>query len=218
MSRLKTLITLLILSLFISCSGEPPEIVQVVWQRNSVKDASSGLTRESLSIFVHVVDEDGEEDISELYLINDKEEIYFRISEDSLIKKERSGEIWAGSNGFTMPEGLPVPGGIYRILVIDKAGERDEREIYIAPPEKDIRFPSITVKDSNITLGRQYSRAELLVFDTQNSYLGSKEIAAVPVAASSLPGGRDKLSYCYVYLLDERTGYGVLTGPYSLTD
>lgn len=205
---------LLILLLLHSCAGEPPEIIQTLGQRNFVKDPITGNITEYFSLLIQANDSDGLEDLVEIYLIQDEEEIFFRIDSENWIKKEKDGEFWLGSNGFTMPDRRSIPSGLYRVLLLDKSGERDEKEIYLFPAEtKGIKFPSVRISEETISISDSQEALLLLVYDSVNNFLGSQDLGTNPLPLSSLPGGLGKASYLYLYRYKDKENYGILSGP-----
>jgi hypothetical protein len=87
---------------FLSCTGEPPEIVRVFWQLNIVDDREQDLSYQTLSLFVKPNDPDGFEDIEDVYLINDEQELFWRLDGESWVQSGSAQEIWIGSNSLKL--------------------------------------------------------------------------------------------------------------------
>ncbi|GAH50406.1 unnamed protein product [marine sediment metagenome] len=109
------------------CTGKPPEIMRVFRQINLINDREQNIIYQSLSLFVQASDPDGFEDIEEIYIINDSEELFWRIDSESWIKTDSGDEIWIGSNSICMPDGSPLLKGEYRILLQDIGGDTAEQ-------------------------------------------------------------------------------------------
>jgi len=221
--RMKTLLTAIILFFFLfffSCKENPPEIQQLFWQLTIVEDKDIDIVYESLSIFVHPMDEDGIEDVESVYIINDSAELFWKLNNDNWERKESEGYSWLGSNRIVMADYSAFPRGTYRVIVIDAGGNRDEGEIYLGADkltQSQIDFPTLLVEENKFTIDSVYSKHTLWLYDSVGTGIlthstGDKEIA------------RDKLfpdlrqaesaSYAYVYAYDERRGVGIASGPY----
>lgn len=145
----------LLILLFFSCSGNTPELNEVWWQLNLEKNPTNGIESQSLSLFVHGDDEDGDDDLDKLYLINDDYQLFWEISSDEWSEYTEQGVIWIGSNGLKAPGNGTFPKGNYRVLLIDLAGERDEKTFYLRnsiPSEEERLSPDITFNMTTLTV------------------------------------------------------------------
>ena len=217
-SRAATLLLAAALSgLLSACTGAPPQIVSIEVSLEYVDDLDLNRRYEQLTLFALVRDEDGFGDISEFYLIHDEAELYWRFDAQSWTHRRVAGENWVGFSGLSMADWGELPRGQYRTVVIDRAGEHDERTVSIdAPglssvhdqlPQLDLDLGSITVPEVGASL--------LVVSDDEDS----GETSVTP--ERTLAGGRypldalvhsdsDIRSYLYVPL---GSYYGSLTGP-----
>ena len=59
-------------------------------------------------------------------------ELFWELSSESWIQKTIAGKHWLGSNTIRMNDMSILPFGLYRVLVLDKAGERDSREFNLS--------------------------------------------------------------------------------------
>ncbi len=206
-----------ILLFFCSCGGEAPQILQNSWELTMSKDRGSGVVTTSLGVFVQVDDADGISDITDLYLISDKEELFFHVGAEEWTERERTGEIWIGTTSFMMPDRGAFPAGTYRILILDKAGERSETEIYLPKQRADApRFPGLSVKDGNVALTGAFPKAAILLFDTEGEYIRSESVEPKPRKLILSEEDGDLVDL-YVYVKDETSGIGLLHGPYSFS-
>jgi len=201
--------------LLLSCGGEAPQLLQTSWELTASKDRDTGAVAMSLGVFVQVDDADGLEDISDLYLVSDKEELVFHVDSEGWTEREKSGETWIGTTGFVMPDRGPFPIGTYRILVLDKAGERSEGEIFIPRTSLEgLSFPSLTIDSGDVTLGGKYSGGSILLFDSHGEYLRAEPIDKKKKALKVTESDGDDLNL-YVYVYDDAAGLGLVYGPYS---
>ena len=206
---------LIILTVFLSCSENPPEIEQVFWQSNRFNDLEAGEIYDTLSLFVQVTDADGIEDIASIYIINDKEELFWKISEENRIIKENQGVTWIGSNKLKMNDRSMFPSGEYRVLVIDEAGERMESSFQMKNssflPDSE-QFPDLKKSGNNITADKNtsvvwtYSSEGSVI--TENYTDGS--IKTLPL--------NEKSSEIFLYRFDRISGTGLVSGPYSVSE
>lgn len=220
------LVPLLFLLLLISCNENPPEIPEVYFQINMVHDLSREKYYESLSLFAHITDEDGTDDIQEIYCIDDANELFWRLTEDSWIQYEDQGELWIGSNGLIVPGESVFPRGELRLLAIDSAGERSEIALYNntpAIPFEKIHFPSIRLENSTVLLNfGGNDEGEIRFYDENGSLLFIQSVMTESdqQLAEALRQRRDQLSASsefWIYYYDQLQGFGVASGPYDTT-
>ena len=122
--------------LMFSCTVSPPSLVNQRVDMQYVDDQDLGQRYEQLSVFVHVQDGDGIGDLEFLYIIHDESHQYWKLSADTWQRVEENDTVWLGSSGLTTADYSPLPRGSYRILVIDRAGERDESSTRLAVPSR----------------------------------------------------------------------------------
>jgi hypothetical protein len=205
----------------LSCKETPPEIAQQYWQLNLFHDLTLQEKYEQLSLFVHVEDEDGKDDIESVYLINDKNELFWKIEQEDWEEQERAGEFWMGTNTIVMNDYSRLPRGDYRVIVIDSAGERDRREIFI--PETDysldrISFPSAEItEEETIVVSSDYDEHSIWIYQRNWAGLTQVKLSGDTIAFSDLfeeEEQRRSAHSFYVYAYNESIGAGVITGPY----
>ena len=209
-----TVAGLLAVSLFLtSCSENPPQIEQLFWQSNRFNDLDKGTVYDTLSVFVQVDDQDGIDDIASLYIINDKQELFWKIDNENLVVKENRDVTWVGSSRIKMNDYSMFPSGDYRVLVIDEAGEREETSFTLKNssymPEKE-EFPFLSVSGKNINTG---GNADVLwIYNADGD-----------VIAEFYPEGNNKrfqlienADELFVYRYDKINGTGLVSGPYAV--
>ena len=206
-----------------SCTGEAPRIVQVFWQLNAVQDRAAESLYESLTLFVHVEDADGAEDLATIYLLHDRDELFWQLDSDEWARHEESDEVWVGSNDISMPTNEGFPRGRYRLEVVDQAGERDRSEIYLSAEPialSEIRFPEAQVTDGAVTIRSLREEHSLWFYDSGDLPLKVFPTNARRVPLDSVLNQRDRESArtLYLYVYDETMGIGIISGPYELQD
>lgn len=164
-----TLLPLLLL-LIMACGNSPPEIMNQYWQLNLTEtDGEEGwISREELSFFVLVADEDGPEEVEFLYLIQEEEELFWKLSAENWETQRLGADEWLGASSLRMPRGEEFPRKTYRILVIDKSGQRSEAEFFLsARIPADPVFPSGKIEGSLLTLEGPHSVHTLRIYNSQ---------------------------------------------------
>ena len=150
-SILNKLFLIICLALILGgCSESAPKISQTFWQINLVHDQSTGRNSQALTIFVMASDDDGVDDMDKMYVINDEHQLYWEISGSSLrMEKYGENEVWMGSSFITMstPD-ENIPGGTYRIMLLDSSGERAKTSIVISNNIKGPFHGCVEVKDA----------------------------------------------------------------------
>jgi len=212
---------LCLVALFLlGCTGEPPEIMQVFWQLNMVEDLEQNLTYQSLSLFVKPNDPDGFEDIEELYLINDEQELFWRLDVESWTQSGTEGEIWIGSNSLKMPDGSSFPAGEYRILLRDVGGDSAEQTIrllFVSPKQARMYLPKVTVGNGEIRVSGEAGEYQLWVYDPGGRYIASFPVSGKALTLKTITNSQPSLRGGFtfkVYGLAEDGNLGINSGPY----
>lgn len=175
MQGVRLLYTVLVSILLLSaCSRNEPLIngvqLRLIYHENSENKEAANFER--LSLMIAAGDEDGIADLAALYLVHDRDQLYWTLHDTDWIHVERSGRIWIGSHNISMVNDEPFPRGAYRILLEDKGGERTERIISFDAPEKaEFAFPSFTLSEGNYRLNSSYPSNTLVLYDSQGAMI-----------------------------------------------
>lgn len=248
-SRSKRLIAIiLILSLIAlssACSSENPEIVDVSWRVRIVIDGSrlvalepaGGIFRNAkhlFGIFVAMKDTRAAERIQSLTLLNEQAGISWNLDEDRLTNRtDDTGRVWLGSDRLTMPEGTPIPNGVWVVQVMDARGNTDETTIDLTEYtlSHESMSPDITLDD----FPRLSATPEgISIVGSGDDPDGLQSVKMQGASANALyrsitPGmyvqGTDvwvwiesagtKMDW-YVSVVDRDTGIELISGPYTL--
>jgi hypothetical protein len=166
---------LLIGVLFFSCSKSEPVIhfgfMELIYY--------PGRTRpeERYSFFILPDDDDGIDNLSELYLYNDREGLRWLFTSEDWIIHEESGQTWIGSRNIAMYDDAPLPRGQYRAVLINKGGESTERKFTFDGPEiPPYPFPVFSIEGGAYRIESQYPLSNLLCYDQQG-----KLVQTIPV-------------------------------------
>jgi len=209
------------LSLFFSCTGEAPDVRQLFWQLNLAYDPAIDIKYESLSVFAHVADADGIDDVDLMYIVQDKNELLWELDAEGWSKFEDGEEIWIGSNNIRMNDGSSFPRALYRLIIIDRAGERSSDEFFINADAADVSsavFPRAVVNGEEISLDGNFREYTLWFYDeegNQTKIFTSNE-KVLPIESVLNARERQIVRSFYVNTLDPAAGYGFIYGPVAI--
>ena len=166
---------LIFLTAFLSCSREEPKIIygyiELVYY--------PGRTRpeERYSFFILPEDDDGIENLDELYLYHDREGLRWLFTSEDWIQHEEDGTTWIGSRSIAMHDGAPLPRGLFRAVLVNKGGESTERNFAFDGPElPPYPFPVLSVGEGTYHIDSQYPIIHLLCYDQQGRIIQSLRV------------------------------------------
>ncbi|GHV85899.1 hypothetical protein AGMMS50230_15070 [Spirochaetia bacterium] len=152
---------------FLSCSQAVPEIsygsLELVCYENG------GNPVERFTFFVLPRDNDGIEDLEELWLYHDWEGLSWQLVSKNWITQTVDGDAWIGSRSITMEDGSSLPRGLYRAVLVDKGGSRAERTLSFDAPERE--FPLLVINGDTYRIDSRYPEQNLLAYDNEGNYL-----------------------------------------------
>jgi hypothetical protein len=171
------------------CGGKPPEISVVEW-RLETRPAEFGPAYESLSVFASIKDEDGLDNIDELWVLNDDSAFAWKLTNADWIKTTEGGDDWIGGSSFATPELAGMPRGIYRLIAIDAAGQRAEKEFRVSGSFPDRKAPTVSYSRDMLTIGSPWPETLALAFDGTGALIASRGAQTRPSSLSA-SFGRD---------------------------
>lgn len=204
------------------CAGEPPAISRVLARITLSRDVQNNTTEETLSVFLVASDPDGIEDLAAFTVIQDEAELFWKVEASQWVKATAEGETWIGTNTLSVPPGLPVPGGDYRVVLQDAAGETVEQAFALPadrPAAADMSFPRAEVKNGIIVVSGPYENPEVRVEGSDGrfrmSFAAGKSAGPLEVKriAAALPDLGEDFTF-RLWALDQKTGCAVLAGPF----
>ena len=168
---------LCVLAGFLSCSQAQPSIdygfIDLVYYQG--KDQP----QERYSFFILPKDDDGIENLSELYLYQDREGLRWHITSNDWVQYDEDGKTWVGSRNIAMTDDGPLPRGQYRAVLINKAGEQTERRFtYDGPEDSPYPFPFFSVADGIYHIDSQYPVNHLICYDQQGKPIQTLTVTA----------------------------------------
>lgn len=209
-----------LLILLFSCSGSPPVIINTEWMLVYTQDFNRGGVYSELNFFAQLEDSDGIEDISEISIHKDELGWAWNLNPENWASYSQDGEDWLGSNGLT--RGGTIPVGDYRLLIVDRSGQRNETVFRIEIPElefSDIEFPSLKVLDDRLWISTGEREPVVLWFYNDKGILIAEKYTASGLFQFSeilSPEEMQIASWVMIYYQDEAGGYGLKSGPFLL--
>ncbi len=226
----KILTPFLLLITYTGCGNNPPEIMQTYWQLNlqELSGGGSGFQESSaldgdsfeerLSLFVLSVDEDGNDEIESIFLIQDDEELFWELKEESWEEIPSGGDIWRGASGLTMPPGEAFPRKTYRLLVIDKSGQRSEKIMAVSVKKVSDTpvFPYLVREGEGWRIESPYAQHTLRLYDGTDVLLGEIKIEEMQFSNRFLtsklkPEGEG--NYLIISSQDQSNGWTLVSLP-----
>ena len=151
---------------FLSCSRAEPKILYGFMELTYYPGTEKPLER--YSFFILPEDDDGVENLSELYLYNDREGLRWLISSDDWVNQEIDGKTWIGSRSIAMFDDGPLPRGQFRAVLVNKGGESTERKFtYDGPEMPPYPFPILAAGDGTYHIDSRYPENNLICYDQQ---------------------------------------------------
>ena len=170
---LKTLKIALALGLalgFFSCSRAEPKILYEMMEK--VFFDGPERIEQRCTFFVLCEDEDGVENLSELYLYNDREGLRWLFTPEDWVVYNEDGRVWIGSRHVVMYADEPMPRGQYRTVLVNRGGERTERNFAFDIPEVSPHpFPSFSIDSGVFRLDSRYPVNRLLCYNEEGSVI-----------------------------------------------
>lgn len=210
------------LVIILGCGNNIPELKQINSQINFSKLPDSDTVVTELVVLVNAEDEDGDDDIESLHVINEDGQLFWSVNRSNWSSRSSRGMKWLGYEKFLTADGSLAEAGEYRILVIDRAGERVENNIFI-PLFKDIPKPDdfsqllFTDDDNFIELKSTESRNIIAFYNSEGKLLGAFSATPGVIEIKKLKDGASILENyrsIEVSYYSNSYGAGILSGPF----
>ncbi|MDR0473243.1 MAG: hypothetical protein LBH43_06190 [Treponema sp.] len=170
---------------FASCSRTEPVISYGFISLNLFQDGET--PQERLCFFIIAEDEDGIENLDDLYLYHDREQLRWQLKSEDWITYSQDGKTWIGSRSLAMESGESFPRGQYRAVLINKGGERSQKNFsFDAPEESRYPFPSLEISDGVYTVDSSYPENRFICYDNQGNYISSLKLIKLSGNVSDL--------------------------------
>jgi hypothetical protein len=174
-----------ILLILPSCSRSEPKIsygfISLVYYQGSERP------EEQFSFFIIPDDDDGIENLADLYLYHDREQLRWHIQSEDWVTYEQDGQTWIGTRGIAMTGGESLPRGQYRAVLVNKGGEQSERLFgFDAPEEPRFPFPFIALIEGRYRIDSNYPVNRFICYDEQGNIVAVVTLDAVEGQISDL--------------------------------
>jgi hypothetical protein len=171
--------------LAVSCSRTEPKIsfgfIELVYYQNA------GIPLERFTFFIIPEDDEGIENLADLYLYNDREQLRWHIKNEDWVIYEHDGRTWIGSRSIAIGEDEKLPRGQYRAVLINKGGEKSERNFsFDAPEEPRFPFPSLEITDGRYIVNSSYPANRLVCYNEEGTYIFSVNLVSLSGSISEL--------------------------------
>ena len=186
-SCLAMMVVVLMAFTAVGCGSKMPEISTIEWRLEN-RPLESGFVYESLSVFASIKDEDGLDNISELWVLNDEAALAWKLTDVDWIKTTEGSDTWIGGSSLTTPEMTGMPRGSYRFVAIDVAGQRAEKEFQVSGNFPDRKPPSISFSDKKMLINSTWPETLVLAFDGTRTLIASPGASSRPSSLSSALG------------------------------
>jgi hypothetical protein len=178
---------LLIFAIFlaVSCSKSEPKIafgfIELVYYQDANKP------QERFSFFIIPEDEEGVENLADLYLYNDREQLRWHIKSEDWVSYTLDGKTWIGTRSIAIGEDETLPRGRYRAVLVNKGGEKAERNFsFDAPEEPRFPFPVLEISNGEYAVTSQYPSNRLVCYDEQGNYVHTEILSSLSGQLSEL--------------------------------
>ncbi|HAK46964.1 MAG TPA: hypothetical protein DCO79_13745 [Spirochaeta sp.] len=209
-------------AVFLSCGNTPPELKQIYSEINFLNIPGSENVRSEMLVLVNADDEDGDDDITGIHIINDSEQMSWDLDSSIWKTRDSRGMKWTGSQRLTTVDGSMPKAGEYRVLVVDRAGERVEESVFfplIKNPPSPADFAELIFQDEQaIELKSPQERNIISFYDSEGKLLGAYAATPGLIRINKLRDGSavaEKYSTVKVSYYSNLIGAGLISGFYE---
>lgn len=169
------------------CGNTLPEVSAVEW-RLETRPAPTGPDFESLSVFASLRDEDGLDNIGEIWVVSDEATLAWKMTSADWIRVTQGADTWIGASALAPPELGALPRGVYRLVAIDAAGQRAEREFRISGSFPDAKPPTLVFSAGKLSFASSWPETLALAFDGTGALLASPAAPDSPTSPAACFG------------------------------
>ena len=161
-----------------SCSRSEPVIsfgfIQLVYYQDNERP------QERFSFFIIPEDEEGVENLEELYLYHDREQLRWHVTSDDWVTYVNEGTTWIGTRSIAVGENERLPRGQFRAVLVNKGGEKSERNFtFDAPEDPRFPFPTLEISGGRYTAASAYPSNRLICYDEKGAHVFSVNLASL---------------------------------------
>jgi hypothetical protein len=146
-----------------------------------------GRINERFSFFVIASDDDGMENLDELFLYHDYGQLQWQLKHTDWISYEQDNKTWIGSWSLALNSGESLPRGKFRAVLVNKGGEKTQRNFtFDAPEESRYPFPTLEIDSGYYTVKSLYPENRLICYGSSGEYISTLKLSALTASVSSL--------------------------------
>jgi hypothetical protein len=170
---------------FFSCSHSEPSIefgfLELVYYQEEQGPV------ERFSFFVIPRDDDGVENLEELRLYHDREGLCWTLTGEDWIRLDEESRTWIGSRSIAMSTGEALPRGQFRAVLVNKGGEKSERNFtFDAPEGSRFPFPALELGEAQYRVESRYPENKIISYDSQGRILQTIQLEESSGSVASL--------------------------------
>jgi len=166
----------------VSCTTSEPEIIFGFIQLVQYQGAEG--PEEYFSFFILPEDEEGLENLDELFLYNDRAQLRWHIKSDEWLSYTIDGKVWIGTRSIAVKDGS-LPRGVFRAVLYNKGGERHERN-FTYDGNVSYPFPEISITNGIYTITSLWPVNKLVFYDNSGIYVNTIKLESLTGDISSL--------------------------------
>jgi len=174
------MITVLFLS--VSCTNSVPEISYGFLHLVQYQGEAGPV--EHFSFFIMPVDNDGIDNLDELYFYHDREQLRWRIKSDEWLSYTIDGKTWIGTRSIAAQDGR-LPRGLFRAVLYNKGGEKNERN-FVFDGSVHYPFPEIVIADGRYEIKSMWPNNKLVCYDSSGNFINTYKIESLTGNVSDL--------------------------------
>ena len=176
---------LFVICYLLSCSQTEPRIPFGFIELVYYQDVGGPIER--FSFFIIAEDDDGMENLGDLYLYNDYEQLRWHLSSDEWVTFIEDGKTWIGTWSIANDENDTLPRGQYRVVLLNKGGEKAERLLtFDAPEQPRLPFPTLEIDQGQYTVSSLYAKNQLVCYDDSGSFLQTAALSSMSGSIADL--------------------------------
>jgi hypothetical protein len=214
MENMKKIILMISITIFVfltavfsvSCTRSAPEIT-FGFIKLVLYDGGESGPQENFSFFILPNDEDGMENLDELYLYHDREQLRWQIKSDEWLRSTHDGKEWIGTRAITVTEGS-LPRGVFRAVLVSKGGESSQR-IFTFDGNVRFPFPELEISDGFYTVNSGWPVNRLVCYDGSGNYSTTvtltelsgniSQLRLPPAARTAALWAEDEANFCSAF-------------------
>jgi hypothetical protein len=160
-----------VLLIFLStCSNSAPDLAYVTMRLVYFQGNPAAVER--YTVFAIANDEDGVENLADLYLYHDREGLRWHLSDKDWVVVNQDGKTWIGSRSIANVDDDPLPRGLYRVVLVNKGGEQTSKSVtFDAPSAPRYPFPTLSVLEGKYSIVSKYPAHSFICHDEQGNFV-----------------------------------------------